>query len=256
MSSDESSGPWIREKSEKEKLKEEIRGELIAETKRKKRKKIFACCLLELAAIIFIFGGATIAIAKTGVVTIPLFSKIFYQPPTPQRIVTVTPEETNTFEKEITGKFEQQVKSQIKPGVTGQKIEVNFELTEKDLTAFLKSAELSSGSPLRNVQASVTPEAIEIFGQLEELNRTFLTVALKPEVSENNLKIKITKIRLGTLSLPAVLGNFLVEKFLDNQIKSAEDALAKIGKLENIILSDGKVTIRGIVDVLVFDKEF
>jgi len=249
-----SSDPWIKEKDEKEKLKEEIREEVVGKMKRKKRKKFLTCCLLELLFILLILGLVATAIAKTGLVDVPVFSKIFYKPPTPQRVVTVTPEEVKNFSADITNKLEQEVKSQIKPGVTGQEVEISLEFTEKELTALLRNLTANGDLPFGNSQISITPEGLEIFGEINEPKKTYLSVNLKPEIKDGDLKIKIKKIKIGTLPLPAIFGNFLVEKFLNTQLDEVRDEIAKIGKLENIKLDEGKITLQGMADVLVFTE--
>ncbi len=249
-----SSDPWIKEKDEKEKLKEEIREEVVGKIKKKKRKKFFTCCLLELLFLILILGLVTTAIAKTGLVDVPVFSKIFYKLPVPQRVVTVTPEEIKNFSADVTKKLEQEVASQIKPGVTGQKVEISLEFTEKELTALLQNLTTNGDSPFKNSQISVTPEGLEIFGEINEPKKTYLTVNLKPEIRDGDLKIKIKKIKIGTLPLPAIFGNFLVEKFLNAQLNEIRDEIGKAGELKNISLDEGKITLRGLADILVFTE--
>jgi hypothetical protein len=169
-------------------------------------------------------------------------------------VVTVTPEEIINFNEAATKKLENEVKPRISPGVTGQKIEVSLEFTEKELTAFLRSLEMNGESPLSNSQIGITPESLEIFGEINKPNKTYLTIRLKPEIQNNNLKITIQKIKIGTLPIPAIFGNFLVDKFLSDQLHKAEEEISKVGKLESISLDEGKITLRGLVDVLVFEK--
>ncbi len=68
------------------------------------------------------------------------------------------------------------------------------------------------------------------------------------------MQFKIKKIRIGTLPLPAIFGNFLVEKFLNAQLNEVQDEISKVGKLENINLDEGKITLRGLADILVFTE--
>ncbi len=248
---DPSSDPWIKEIDEKEKLKDEIRGEVIKEIKNKKRKKFFTCCFFELLFTILILGGLAAAVAKTGVITIPVFSKLFYDKPAPQRIVSINPGETKSFEEKIAEKIGQ---LKFKTPAAGENPEVALEFTEEELTGFIKSMEAAENSPFTDSQVSVSPEGIEIFGELKDLNRAFLTIALKPEVINNNFKISFQKIKLGNLSLPASLGNFLADKLLKDQIDSAEKSVAEFGKLESIELFDGKIIFRGQLDASAFTE--
>lgn len=247
--------PWLEEKSKEEKMREEIREEVVSNVKRRKRKKFLTCCLLIVLAVIFVLVSAAVALAKTGLVDVPVFSKIFYKTPAPQRVVTVTPEEIANFNLNATKKLENEVKPRISPGVTGQKIEVSLEFTEKELTAFLRSLETNGESPLLNSQISITPESLEIFGEINKSTKTYITIGLKPEIQDGNLKITIQKIRIGTLPIPAVFGNFLVEKFLSEQLRKTEEAISKVGELKSVVLGEGKITLMGLVDVLVFSQQ-
>jgi hypothetical protein len=247
--------PWLREKSEKEKMKEEIRAGVMGEMKKKKRKKTIACCSLGVIAALLFFGAIFSLVAKSGLFEIPVFSKIFTKTAAPQRVVSVTNEEIENFETGISEKLKTQVEPKIEPGATGQKVEVSLKFTEKELTGFLRSIESSNESPFRNSQVVVTPEEIEIFGEITAPNKTYLTVAFRPEIKDNELEITLKKIRLGTLSLPTSWGNFLVGKFLDKELQSAQNAIRKVGRLESISLGQGELTARGLVDVLIFTEQ-
>lgn len=246
--------PWLKKKSEQEKLKEEIRTEILKEMKKKKRRKFLTCCFLELTTILVLLSLVLIVLAKTGLVQIPFFSKFFFKKSIPQRIVTVTQDEIANFEANFTEKLKQQVMLKVQPGITGQKVEVNLELTENDLTAFIKNLEMNNKLPLKNSQASVTPEAIEIFGEIIEPQETSLIIAIKPELQDNNLKINFKKIKLGNLSIPIYFGSSLMNKFLTQQLREIEEAISRVGKLENISLTNKKIILKGQVDVLVFTQ--
>jgi len=247
--------PWLREKSEKEKMKEEIRTGVMDEMKKKKRKKTIACCSLGVIAVLLFLGLIFSLVAKSGLLEIPVFSKIFTKTASPQKVVNVTPEEIKSFETDIAEKLKTQVEPKIEPGATGQKVEVSLKFTEKELTAFLRSLESSEESPLRNAQAVITPEKIEIFGEITAPNKTYLTLAFRPEIKDNELKITLKKIKLGTLSLPTSWGNFLAEKFLNKELQSTQNAIRKVGKLESISLGQGELTAHGLVDVLIFTEQ-
>lgn len=243
--------PWLKEKSEKEKLKEEVRAGVMKEIKQRKRNKTLACSLIIVVLIILISSLIAAALAKSGLVEVPLFSKIFSNRAVPQKVVTLTPEELKNFETDITEKLKTQVKPQIKPGATEQQVDVTLEFTEKELTAIAKSLETSGNSPLKNSQVSVTPEAIEIFGEIDNLRSTTIAVAFRPEITDSELKINLEKVTLGTLSLPMFWGEFFAEKYLNQQIDAAGENIRKMGQLKEITLEDGKLKVRGLVDVLV-----
>lgn len=247
--------PWLQQKSKEDKMKEEIRAGVMEEMDRKKKKKRVACCSLIAAAVILFLCLLAAGTAKSGIIDVPVFSKIFSKKPSPQRIVEVTPEEVKNFETDITQKLKEQVEPKVEPGKTGQKVDVSLKFTEKELTAFLRSLELTDDLPLKHAQAVITPDAIEIFGEISAPSQTYLTLSFKPNLIDNSLQITLKKIKIGTMPLPTAWGNFLAEKFLSPQIQNAQDSIRKVGELESISLAQGELTVRGLVDVLIFTQQ-
>jgi hypothetical protein len=247
--------PWLHEKSEKEKMKEEIREKVMDEIKDKKRKRRIIGCSLIFMAVCLLFGFIGTGVAKSGLYEVPVLSKFFSSKATPQKLIVLTPEELRDSEIDITQKLKNQVEPKIEPGATGQKVAVSLKFTEREMTAFLKSLESSGESPLRNSQVVVTPDEIEVFGELYTPNKTYLTVSFRPEIWENELTISLKKFKIGSLSLPVSWGNFLANKFLESQMKSSEEAIRKIGKLEKISLGAGELSIDGLVDVLILMQQ-
>jgi uncharacterized protein YpmS len=246
-----SSDPWQREKNEKEKLKEELREEVLKEIKRKKRRKTLSCCLLELSALLLILFLGFAAVAKAGLVEIPFFSKVFYKPPEPSRIVTVLPGEIKNLEKIFEDKIKTQVEEKMIPGKETQKVDVELEFTEKELTAAMLDGINSGFLPFSTAQIAVTSKEIEIFGQLSG-SKIFFTISFKPEIENDQLVIKLTKFKLGNLPLPSSLANLLVEKILKDKMQQINEFVGKGGKLQEIRLEEGKVIIRGTIDIMIF----
>ncbi len=245
--------PWMEKVDEKEKLKRELREEVVSEIKKKKRGKFFGCCFLKFFIIVLILAASIALLAKTGLFDIPVFSKIFYQAPAPEREVAANTAEEKSFENLLAQKLDQELRSG-KNLAAGGEIPVTLEFTEEELTGFLKTAETGEDYPFTEAQISITPQAIEIFGQLKEFNQTFLTVALRPEIKNGELEIIFQKIRIGNLSLPPAIGNFLTDKLLKDQLDSVKKLISENGNLENIELTEGKIIFQGEVATETFTK--
>lgn len=245
--------PWMEKVDEKEKLKRKIREEVVSEMKKKKRGKFFGCCFLKLFILVLILAAATALLARTGLFDIPVFSKIFYQEPTPEREVAANTAEEKSFENLLAQKIAEQLKTGKNLSTDGE-APVALEFTEEELTGFLKIAETEENYPFTQAQISITPEAIEIFGQLKKFNQTFLTVTLKPEIKDGDLEIIIKKIRIGNLSLPPAVGNFLTDKILKDQLDPVKKIILENGNLENVELTEGKIIFKGVVDTETFTK--
>lgn len=244
--------PWLREKSEKERLKEELKVEVMKELKRRKWRKKLGCCLLGLICLFLILFLVASALAKTGLIEIPFFSKIFYKYPAPIR--EVKPSEVKSLEEIFQNKIRNQVKEKLISGRETQKVDLKLEFTEQELTAALQEGIKTGFLPVSKVQAAVTSKEIEIFSQLIE-PKVFLTLRFKPELQDNQLIIKITKFKIGNLSIPYFFSNFLIEKYLRDKVSEINEFINRSGKLRELRLEEGKIVIEATIDVIIFLEE-
>ncbi len=245
--------PWLREKSEKEKLKEELREEVVKELKRKKRRRVLSCCFLEILFVLLILFLGTATVAKTGLFEIPFFSKIFYKQPEPLRVITPQQKRVENLNELFENKIKSQVKEKISPGEENQKVEIELEFTEEELTAsLLRGIEVGS-LPLSKAQIAISQKEIEIFGRFIK-PEIFFTVRFQPKIQNGQITVKLTKIKLGNLSVPVFLSNILFERVLKDKLNQINEIIGKEGRLEEIRLENSKIFMKGIIDVIVFLK--
>lgn len=246
--------PWLREKSEKEKFKEEVRGEVVKELKKRKRRKTLSCCLLGILFLLLILFLSFTAVAKTGLIEIPFFSKFFYKTPEPQRVVKVQQEGAENLEEIFENKIKSQVEEKMVLNQETQKVEVELEFVEEELTAALLRGIATGSLPLSRAQIAVLPKEVEIFGKLSN-PEVFLTINFQPKIQNGQIAVKITKFKLGNLSVPVFFLNFFIEKFLKDQMAQINEIVSKGGKLEEIRLEEGRVVIKGVIDVMIFLRQ-
>lgn len=190
-----------------------------------------SCCLLFLIIILFFSITVVAAIAKTGIIEIPVFSKIFYKIPEPNRNV-----EIDDFQAMASKSLN--VAFDIEQGL------INLELTEEELTFILRQA--LSGKPdsyfSKNFQVTISDGQIELFGLLLKPVSANLMLKIKPYLVGGELGYDITAAKIGSLTVPANLANWMLNRL--TKTKDREIDLQKNGiTLTNIELEEGKIKL-------------
>jgi len=243
---DDSRSPWLTVKDEREKLKDEIRHELVLEEKSKKRKKLLLSCGAELLFVLVILGFLATGIAKTGLVDIPIFTKIFYHLPVPQKIVSILPSENPQIDFEK--KLEEQTLKQIKQNNDADTLEFDIAIGEKELTSLLKEKLVFDP---KDSQISIVAKQVELFGKINSSKKIYLTFGFLPKIDGNKIKIETTNLKIGTLPLPRFIGNIIVKIVLNNQINIINETIGKAGTIKSIDLFDnGELKIKSAVDAV------
>src|SRR3989338_8833763 len=172
-------------------------------------------------------------VAKTGIVSIPVFSPIFYAPPQPSRVVTV----------------DQDAMEGIRNGVAVNLVEgiARLTLTEADLTYLVRQLVSSGSDPLFSPtgQAVITPGGIELSGLLLRPVRANLAIILVPAVADGTLDFNLKTVTLGALSLPPSFAEMLVGKTLRASLTPVSTGLQPLGTLEAVTLKEGTIVIEG-----------
>lgn len=118
--------------------------------------------------------------------------------------------------------------------------EVKLSLTSAELTGLLVNAQTPDW-PVTDLQASINPNEVLLWGILTRPVRTSLTIHTFPEVVNGQFQLSITKIQAGTFAAPqfAVKNlNALIQKKLQEMIKSDQSDIA----LQRIELSNDVLT--------------
>ncbi len=231
-------------------------------------RKLTSCfgCLVFLAIffiVLFLLGS--IALAKTGLVEIPVISNIFYEKPRPSRVVEVSDEEVENIYMNVQRDMENRMKSLLMDRVMNAKfdlaqqefkidqnpVRINLLFTEKDLTAIMKKGLAGrKDMPVSDMQIAILPEEMEIFMELEQPVKGILTVNVVPRAEDGKLDLKIRKARLGNMPIPAFLLDLFTNNILKSKIDELNDQLFMGANLETLQLSDGKVEMTGLLTKL------
>ncbi|MCL5794878.1 MAG: hypothetical protein M1338_00760 [Patescibacteria group bacterium] len=202
------------------------------------RSKLKLTCLFLFLFFILAFGFIGLAaLAKTGILEVPVLSGVFYQIPRPSHKVEISQEDLAKFKNGL------QI---INTG--GQ---ATLIITEKELTYLLRQF-LSSGQDpefANNLQATIDNNEIEIFGLMIKSLKINLTMRIKPEVLDGKLNFKIIEFKAGNLSLPPTIISWLPKRLLSDKLIKLNDNLSQFGRIDKIELASGQMTISGIIDL-------
>ena len=203
--------------------------------KQKKKKKFkikFACCGLVVFLFLSFFLTSAAIVAKTGAFEIPILSAVFYKFPEPVRIVKLDgDEEINDFSATA--------------DLNSQSGLLSFEITEQQLTSFLKAALASSGDGrfAANIQGAITNDGLEIFGLLLKPLRCNVILNIWPHVQDSRIELDIESAKIGDLSLPPFLLTLVVDTVLKDIKHQLYNMTDNFGEIQDLELLAGKIII-------------
>ncbi|RJR30871.1 hypothetical protein C4569_03745 [Candidatus Parcubacteria bacterium] len=186
---------------------------------KQKRAGNYCCCVIYIAILVFFMALAAMLLLKTGAVKLPYLTDLFYNEPLPIRRVLA---ENN---------------SDIAFKVEGTK--VIYTIKEEQLSWLLEKEIPSDNFKL---QAAVDPGFIEIFGHLKQPRVNFSFEAL-PRVTDGELQLEIKQFRVGQLTIPRFLVDYVYNRYLRDKMKRFNTMVSEISDIENIELQEKKVII-------------
>lgn len=162
---------------------------------KKKKKAIFSCgnCLFLLLIILLVFViYGLICVARTGYYDIPVFSKIFYSEPEPQRYIVVS----SFSEKEIMDKINQLFFSR----------DQSITLSEKEISYLLQGVLDEKNIEYEIAQLAVNEQDSEMFVQMIKPYDLTLTVYFNAVKTEGqDLEIDIDQVYVGNYKIPGII---------------------------------------------------
>lgn len=146
------------------------------------------------SVILVIVVGLAFALAKTGLVSVPFFSR-WYVGPTPVRAIRADTIDATAFRVLVSGRLLSQIAAKKPPPYA-------ITLSEKELTGALRGvvdqALRNEDWKTRNAQLAVTPDYLEFSGTfVRDVFRVDLRVRARPVVEDGGLRFEATDIRIG-----------------------------------------------------------
>lgn len=162
-------------------------------------KNILSCATIALLIAAVIFSLLALAVAKTGAVRLPLFSRL-YRGPAPTRLVNAEPMSIDAFRVLIGSRFFSQLAAGKRPPYT-------VRVTEKELTGALENA---IDTALRDqtwkqvfTQIVVRPTDLEFLSRFENGPLRFDILArIIPSLKDGGVSFEPVYMQIGDYRLP------------------------------------------------------
>lgn len=197
--------------------------------------------LIIIGALILFSAVAAFAIAKSGLVQIPLFSR-FYNEPIPIRLVQADPLDWDDFRVGLASEIYEQRERQ-EQGYAVQ-------LSEQELSGLIKS-EAEKG--LRGqawtidlIQVAVTPDYMELYMKLvrSKMGNLDMLIRFRPIVdSKGNLHFEVLETRVGDYKLPVSWGMALASNIFARDLGAWEIHIGSENVIQSVSLLDKGLNI-------------
>ncbi|EKD56309.1 MAG: hypothetical protein ACD_58C00235G0001 [uncultured bacterium] len=179
-------------------------------------------CFLIFLIIIGLVIYLLICFTKTGLVNIPILTKIFYHEPAPNEVVT--PASGFTIENRIN----------LKNIALG---EITYILTQEELTTLVNTSD-----KLTRGQIAILDLNAELFAETKIINRpAFIVIKFVPTAKNDQLDFKIISAQIGDQQIPLFIAN-LSKSILLGSIKQQLKVLNDI-KITNIDIKKGQLLL-------------
>jgi|GEM_PF-2332004 hypothetical protein len=223
----------------REEVRQEVKEEMHHEARRQHVRRAFGCLafyLVVLGVPALIMAGLA---AKSGLFRVPVMTNWLYRPVTASRIVM--PLQGSTDE---TVWKETEARAQVRPE-TGTAV---ITMSETGLTTVLRSAFLAQADalpfPVREPQAVVMPEAVELFfttarGEMAAPVRLRFSLS----ASSGSLVVGIKELTVGNLSVPEALTGS-VSRIVSDLLTNEFSSQLPVGtQIEKITLTEGQLSL-------------
>ena len=196
------------------------------------------CAGIVALALVALLSAASVAVAKTGLVEIPVLTNAFYEAPKPVREVsTLLGYSSSDILSTLTAR------AQYSP-VTGT---IHTFVVEEEFSTLLSNAlKEADGLPfeVRRFQVAVERKHMELFViAATDARDVGVVIDVVPRVVGGQLDLEIERVQVGALQAPQFLVRSLlaiVDRFL---VQSVNASLVEVGQLTKIQLEEGRFTL-------------
>jgi len=163
---------------------------------------VLTCFAIVIGVALLFVLAALYAVAKSGIVEVPLFSHFYYSP-VPTRVIQAAALSPDALQEILAQQLTAQVMARRKPPYA-------VKLTEKELSGVaeqaLDTALQEAGWKLVSFQIAVRPTDLELFGKLEHASfKLEALIRFTPRLEQGALKLDPVLIQIGDYRLPPAL---------------------------------------------------
>lgn len=193
----------------------------------KRRRPLFGCCNCFGIFFLLVVGGlgwGVWTLARTGVVTIPVVSTIAYHDPQPVQAVPDT------------------LPSAATVALTGDR---QVTITQETLTQLVRErfvGQSVNGITIQSAQVAITPDALELFLDLERPVNGVVTLGVVPTVqTDGQVHLNLQHAQLGLVSLPTGWAQWFIDRSLGTALNRSLGELPF--PVTGIQLASGSLTL-------------
>lgn len=231
----------------RERLRSEVEGEVRANLRRKGWRRFAfrfgGCCGVYLAMLVAVPAVALYLIARTGFVTVPVFSDRVAHERTPIR--TVVP----TAYRPVSDLIAMEVRDAARRG-TRASDPIALTFFEGELTGAIRLtlAESSGLSPMvrQHAQVVIDRGSVEVFTRMEGVGGATTTIRIVgvPTMTNGKFAFDVRAVTIGTLGIPRVIAQRLLDGLVDRIVAaSAPSSSVPPLAVDRIDLADGMLTV-------------
>ncbi len=215
---------------------------------KKKPHPLVTCAVIVFVLLGVVAAGIVWAIAATGLVTIPVFTRLAYEVPTPLRVVTPGVPIETYIQSEVSDTLMQRL-YQGQGALEDTALEVS--LSEQSFTASLRSLAEQAGEGLpfdfSLAQVALDPQkGAEIFLPIKNNpQQTALRLDVYATVQDGGIILDIKGASIGSLSLPLNVLNPLIHTVVEKNLESLYAELGSYVRLSEISYEDGLMILKG-----------
>jgi hypothetical protein len=215
----------------------------------KKKPHPLVTCMTIVFALVLVFVAAVLwLVAATGIMAIPIFSRLAYETPTPLR--TVTP--GVPLETYIQSEVSEILTRRLYEGQGSlQDTSLEMRLTEQSFTASLRglTQEIGEGLPFDFSAAQVALDAqkgAEIFLPIKENpQQTAVRICVYASAQDGAVSLEIKEASVGALDVPMSVFNSLLHRVVEQSLRSLYEQLGSYVSLHSITYEDGVMILSG-----------
>jgi len=196
-----------------------------------------SCFGRALFSLIIVICFILALIAYLGIIDIPIFSDLFFRPIQPIRRVEPSADKIDDIGSVIANKMIEYA----------QASNSGLFISEEELTILIQKALASDPEmPLKNMQAAVEHEGIELFGEIFSESRSYhFSIMVMPYLDQEEVNIRIVKARLERLPIPAPIVNALLGQMLNQPLEELNANMLEYFNLVQLEPQGQKVLLEG-----------
>lgn len=220
---------------------------MVPEEVKRKRSPLVTCAVLFFGVITLIIAGALWVVAATGLVPIPVFSRLAYDVPEPTRVVSPGVSVETYLQTVIS---EELVRRLYMGQGALQDRDLVVTLPENALTASLQAMDESIGLDLLDIpnsQVAISNEfGTELFFPLKYSEQdTAIRMHMKAVAEDGVVQVQLNDVWVGSLHVPMFFVGMAANNYLRESLVELNEQMGQYLRLTEISYEDGSMTMTG-----------